>query len=181
MVHLALHGRLNAEEVAWQDEARDLTPAVAQGLVTERPAFEQGEQVFRLGALAEHGRAGPGPEFTGLEGADEFQLLLADGVEYLTRPQGTLRARHVITERRERHKPAVCPSTGVMSKLNSNPHHSGSWRGWRERKTDLAFEPIGLEIVSHGGAGKAALYERAAQSIAHRRGDYRAIRLETEA
>src|SRR5262249_30679322 len=67
-------------------------------------------------SLAEHGGAGSRPELARFQRGDELELLVADGAEHRAAPQRALRAWHLVAERCQRHRPALCPSTGLMSK-----------------------------------------------------------------
>jgi len=98
VIHIALHRRLNADEVARQCEARDLAAPVVQGLVAERPAFEQRKQLVGGAAFLEHRRRRPGAQLSHLQRRDKVELLVANGVKDLADPERALRARNVVAE-----------------------------------------------------------------------------------
>ena len=90
------HLLLNADEVARQQEVQDLAPAVAQGLVPERPAREEGVQRRVALAFGDHRFAGPEPCQALLETLDEGDLRIGVRREERVRAQRTVLAGDVV-------------------------------------------------------------------------------------
>ena len=120
MLHGALHRSLQADEISGEQEFGDLPTAVAQGLVAERPALEQGEEMLGGLTLVQHGRTRPHAQFAGLEALNELDLVVAQRAKHLTFAQRAAGARHLVGKGRcQRHWGLLTRSRG-MSKLKDN-------------------------------------------------------------
>src|SRR5437588_10643178 len=75
MLHLVEDRRLEAEKIAGQRVIEDLPSAVRQHLVPERPARQNGVQIYAAAPLRHDGRARIGRQLRRFEAADEPQLL----------------------------------------------------------------------------------------------------------
>lgn len=110
-----LHRPLQADEVAREQEIRDLSAPVAQGLVAEGPALKQGEQLLGRDTLLQHGGARPCAQLADLDAGDDRDLVVARSA------QRALSARHLLGEWRGRgHVAAFDPDAHYVKVKRQN-------------------------------------------------------------